>query len=108
MTAHPVIDDEHTGVHKYGWLVIMKSSEVPDAANWFLNAYQDIDYQLDYAKVSGVVPVNREAIVKLKDDPVLAEMLQLDPDEIARQLRIDYGKADITDWIDQWNRSVTQ
>lgn len=106
-TVHPVIDSEHVGVHKYGWLVIMKSSEVPEAAAWFINAYQDPEYQNEYARKSGVVPTNKKAIAQLKDDPVLVEMLELDPDKIAMQLKIDYSKADISEWTDQWNRSVT-
>lgn len=105
-TVHPKIGD-HVGVHKYGWLVIMKSSEVPDAASWFLNAYQDPEYQNEYARKSGVVPTNKKAIEALNDDPVLVELLELDPAKIANQLKIDYSKADISDWTDQWNRSVS-
>ena len=108
MTVHPRINDQHTGVHKYGWLVIMKNSEVADAANWFLNEYNDTAYQLVYASKSGVVPTNRAAIARLGEDPVLAEMLEIDPAKISNQLRIDYRKADIADWNDQWNRAVTQ
>lgn len=106
MTVHPIIGNGAVGVNKYGWLVIMKSSENVKAANWFLNAYNDKDFQLLYASKSGVVPVNQKAIKLLKSDPVLAEMLQLDPADIANELRIDYSKVDISDWIDQWNRSV--
>lgn len=107
MTAHPKIGNKAVGVHKYGWLVIMKSSENVKAANWFLNEYNDADFQLEYARKSGVVPVNANAIESLKSDPVLAEMLQLDSADIAKQLRIDYSKADISDWTDKWNRSVS-
>jgi hypothetical protein len=54
-----------------------------------------------------VVPVNKKALSQLESDPVLAEMLQLDPKAIANHVRIDYTKVDISDWIDQWNRSVS-
>ena len=47
-------------------------------------------------------------IARLGEDPVLAEMLEIDPAKISNQLRIDYRKADIADWNDQWNRAVTQ
>ncbi len=106
--VHPRINDEHTGVHKYGWLVIMKNSENAEAAHWFLNEYLDPDYQFEFATSRGVVPVNKTAIERMKDDPVLVEMVQLDPNDIARQLRLDYSKADISNWIDRWNRSVSQ
>ena len=107
MTAHPQIGNKAVGVHKYGWLVLMKSSENKKAAEWFMNAYNDPEYQLEYARKSGVVPVNKKAIAQLKSDPVLAEMLELDPDKIASQLKVDYSKADISSWTDQWNRSVS-
>ena len=107
MTVHPTIGNKAVGVHKYGWLVIMKSSENVKAANWFLNEYNNADFQLEYARKSGVVPVNSKAIESLRSDPVLAEMLQLDSADISKQLRIDYSKADISEWTDKWNRSVS-
>lgn len=107
-TVHPYINDQHTGVHKHGWLGIMKSSENAAAANWFINEYLDAGFQFEFATKSGVVPVNKEAIGRLSEDPVLDEMLQTSSEEISQQLRIDYSKADIADWTDQWNRSVAQ
>jgi len=35
-------------------------------------------------------------------------MTALDPAEIARRHRVDYGKVDIPAWYDQWNRSVAR
>ena len=106
-TVHPAFADGRVGVHKAGWLVIMKSSENAKAANWFINEYNDPDFQLVYARKSGVVPVNTKALSQLASDKVLVEMLQLDPAVIANQVRIDYTKVNISDWIDQWNRSVS-
>lgn len=106
-TVHPYINDQHTGVHKHGWLGIMKSSENAEAAHWFINEYLDADFQFEFAVKSGVVPVNKKAIGRLTEDPVLAEFLQTDPADISQQLRVDYSKADVADWTDQWNRSVT-
>jgi len=107
-SVHPYINDQHTGVHKHGWLGIMKSSENAAAANWFINEYIDQGFQFEFAVKSGVVPVNKDAIAMLSSDPVLDEMLQTTSEEISQQLRIDYSKADIPDWTDQWNRSVAQ
>ena len=45
--------------------------------NWFLNEYNNAAFQLEYARKSGVVPVNQKAIESLKSDPVLAEMLHV-------------------------------
>jgi spermidine/putrescine-binding protein len=108
-TVHPVITGtDHVGVGKYGWLVIPKHSKVPEAASWFINEYQEPDFQMLYAVKSGVVPTNRVSISRLATDPIFAEMLELDPAKIAKQLQIDYTKVDISDWMDQWNRTVSQ
>ncbi len=53
------------------------------------------------------MPVNQEVIARLGEDPVLSEMLELDPAMIAKALRVDYSKVDTSDWIDQWNRMVS-
>ncbi len=107
-TTHPVINDEHTGVNKYGWLVVLKNSKHPDAAAWYINEYLSPEFQYILATKSGVVPDNKKAIARLDEDPVLKELLMLDPEMISKSLRIDYGKANIADWTDQWNRSVSQ
>lgn len=106
--AHPVINDQHTGVMKYGWLGIIKDTPNAAAANWFINEYLDTDFQYEFATKSGVVPVNQAAIARLGDDPLLRDLLELDPDAIARELRIDYSKVNVSEWTDQWSRSVSQ
>jgi putative spermidine/putrescine transport system substrate-binding protein len=107
-TVHPFIKDGTVGVAKIGWLGIVKTSPNIAAAHWFLNEYLDASYQLAFSTTDGVVPVNRLAIAKMGEDPVVAEMLQLDPKAIAQELRIDYSKADLSVWNDQWNRIVVR
>jgi len=99
---------EHQGMAKEGWLVIMASSEVSDAANWFINEYLDADFQLLFAEKSGVVPVNRIAISKLDTLPIFPDMMMLDPTKIENQMRVDYGEADIPAWTDAWNRGIAK
>ncbi len=107
-SAHPVIKEGVVGVAKDGWLGIMKSSKNAEAAHWFINEYLDEDFQLLFAKKSGITPINRGAIKRMGEDPVIAEILVLDPAEIAKELRVDYSKFKISDWTDQWNRSVAK
>ena len=106
-TAHPVINDEIVGVAKEGWLGVMKSSEHYEAAVWFINEYIGYDFQYRAATKNGVMPVNQKVIAELANDPVAAEMLELDPAMIAKALRVDYTKVNVSDWIDQWNRMVS-
>ena len=48
------------------------------------------------------------AIKDLSANPVLKRMMILEPDEIAGMLRIDYSEVNVSDWNDQWNRTVTK
>jgi putative spermidine/putrescine transport system substrate-binding protein len=105
-TAHPVIKGDTVGVQKFGRIAIMKSTENYDAAIWYLNEFISFETQYDLAVKTGIFPTNNKAIAKLGEDPVLKQMLVLDPALIGKQLRIDYTKADISSWVDQWNRSV--
>ncbi len=107
-SVHPVIKEGVVGVAKVGWLGVMKSSEVPEAAHWFINEYLSEEFQVLFATKSGLVPINKKAIETIKEDPIAAEMLVLDAEEIAKEQRIDYSKVTISDWTDQWNRSVAQ
>ena len=107
-SVHPRIKDDIVGVAKVGWLGVMKDSQNVEAAHWFINQYLADDFQVLFATKSGLVPINRDAIAKMAEDPRVAEMLMLDPAEISKQLRIDYSKVTISDWTDQWNRSVVK
>lgn len=54
------------------------------------------------------IPANDKAYPRLAQDPTLSGMAVLDPAEIAREYRVDYGKVDIPARYDQWNRSVAR
>lgn len=109
--VHPRIDDAHTGVHKYGWMGIMKSTTDPktiEAAHWFLNQYLDGDYQYYFATQSGVAPVNRKGLERMAQDPMVSKFVTTDPEKLGKFLRIDYTKVDISEWMDQWNRAIAR
>lgn len=107
-SVHPIVSESIVGVAKVGWLGIMKSSKNAEAAHWFINEYLDEDFQLLFAKKSGITPINSKAIARMGEDEVIEEMLELEPAVIAKQQRIDYSKFKISDWTDQWNRMVSQ
>ena len=108
--AHPVIDDKHVGVNKFGFLSIVKNSpmEVRAAAHAYINGYLDEETQFQMSSRAGTIPVNVKAQARLAEDPVLAEMAVLDAEGIAKEYRVKYKGIDITTWNDQWNRAVTQ
>lgn len=108
--VHPIIDDEHVGVNKFGFLSIVKNSpmEVRAAAHAYINGYLDEETQFQMSSRAGTIPVNVNAQARLAEDPVLAEMAVLDAEGIAMEYRVKYKGIDITTWNDQWNRAVTQ
>ena len=109
-SVHPDLGQGNVGVAKVGWLGIMKSSEGKnvEAAHWFINEYLEEDFQLLFATKSGIIPINKGAIKRMADDEVIRDILVLDEEKIANELRFDYSGVDLSDWTDQWNRMVAQ
>jgi len=109
-TAHPIIDANTKGVIKQGWMGVVKSIDPKNAkaAHAYINMFIDAKFQHAFAIKRGVVPENQMAIKDLSSDPTLKKMMILEPDDIAHMLRIDYSKVNISDWHDQWNRTVTK
>ena len=108
--AHPIIDKDHIGVNKFGFLSIVKNSDpkVSKAAHAYINGFLDSETQFQMSSRAGTLPVNTTVYDRLKKDPVLSMMAKFDPDEIEMEYRVKYKGIDITTWNDQWNRSVTQ
>jgi putative spermidine/putrescine transport system substrate-binding protein len=106
--VHPIINATTKGVLKQGWIGIVSGTKNPAAAAAYINQFLAEDFQFEFAKVNGLVAVNRLAQAKMAQDPVLKEMLILDPGQMNSMLKIDYSKANISDWIDQWHRTVAR
>ena len=109
-TAHPIINSNTKGVIKQGWMGIVKGIDpkTAKAANAYINLFIDAAFQQKFAIKRGVVPENQLALEGLSSDPTLKRMMILDPDGIAHMLRIDYSKVNVSDWNDQWNRTVSK
>ena len=107
-TVHPYINDELVGVASEGWFGVMKNSENVEAAQWYINEFIRADYQLIMATSTGLLPVNQSIFEEMAKDPIVEEMLVLDSEKVANQLRVDYSKIIIADWTDQWVRSVAE
>ena len=107
--VHPVINASTKGVLKQGWIGIVSGSKNGKAAEAYINQFLNEDFQFEFAKVNGLVAVNRKAQAKdAGQDPVLKEMLILDPAEMKKMLQVDYSKANISDWTEQWNRRIAK
>jgi putative spermidine/putrescine transport system substrate-binding protein len=109
-SAHPVINANTTGIIKQGWMGVVKGPDrkATQAAHAYINLFLDTDFQREFALQLGVVPVNLGAVKDLAKDPVLARQLILDPKDMDRMLHLDYTKANVNDWYDQWSRTVSK
>ncbi len=109
-SVHPVIGNGNVGVAKVGWLGILKSAEGKnvEAAHWFINEYLTEEFQLLFAVKSGIVPINKNAIARMHEDEVIRDILVLDQEKIANELRFDYTGINLSAWTDQWNRMVAK
>ena len=107
--AHPKINDKQKGVIKVGWLGVVKGSKNAAAAMAFVNAYLDEEFQVAFAKNSGVWPVNKRAIQRLRtEDPVFVALNNIEAADVANMLRVDYKGVNVGNWYDQWNRAVSK
>ena len=108
-SAHPKINATKTGVLKVGWLGVVKGTKNAAAAMYFINAYLDEEFQVSFAKSSGVWPVNKKAMQRLRtEDPVFVALNNIETADIDRMLRVDYKGVNVNNWYDQWNRAVSR
>jgi putative spermidine/putrescine transport system substrate-binding protein len=106
--VHPVINASTKGVLKQGWIGVVTGSKNGNAAAAYINQFLAEDFQFEFAKVNGVIAVNRRAQARMAQDPILKEMLVLDPAQMSKMLQVDYSKANVSDWTEQWNRRVAR
>jgi spermidine/putrescine-binding protein len=109
-TAHPVINANTTGVIKQGWIGVLKGidKKTTEAAHAYINLFLDTDFQREFSQTQGVVPENLNAQKDLAKDPVLARQLILDPKDMEKMLNPDYSNVNLSDWYDQWSRTIAK
>jgi putative spermidine/putrescine transport system substrate-binding protein len=95
---------DDVGIWERGHLGLAKNSHNVEAAHWFVNELISPKIQLELAKRAGNVPVNKQAIAELDKDPLAHEILRLDPKDIAKMRRVDFGKIDVSAWHEEWDR----
>ncbi|MGQ0664393.1 MAG: ABC transporter substrate-binding protein [Pseudomonadota bacterium] len=107
--AHPRVG-RYVGILNEGWLGIVAGTnpKVAEAAEAFINAYVSAEAQEGLARRRGIVPVNKVALGKLGDDPILKRMLILGEADVPKMLRTDLSKIDRADFVAKWNRAVAK
>lgn len=98
----------HTGLIKEGFMGIVQTSRRPALAALYIDAYLDAATQYQMTVKTGTVPVNPTARASLADVPVVRDHMVLDPARVAAMTRIDFGRVDLADWNDRWNRVIAR
>lgn len=95
---------DNVGIWERGHMGLAKESRNVAAAHWYVNRLISRDIQLELSRRTGSVAVNKEAIAELDKDPLLHEILALDPKQIANMRRVDFSKIDLAKWREDWDR----
>ena len=104
--AHPKINADYTGSASYTLMIVINGTKVAKAATAYLNEYIGEEYQFQLAKKTGVVPVNKFAIARMQEEPLLQEMMVLDREKMDRMLTFDFSDIDVSAWTDSWSRVI--
>ena len=99
---------KHEGMVKEGFVGVIKGSPNQKAAEFFINTYLSPEAQARFALKVGVVPMVAEARTAMENDPLLHELVILDPARISNMARLDPNKIDLAKWDQEWSRSVAR
>lgn len=98
----------HTGMIKEGWIGVVRGSKVQEAAEFYINTMLSTEVQYQMSVKTGTVAVNREALKRLGDVPVVKDLVILDPERIKKMTKLDPTKINLSQWNDQWNRMIVR
>lgn len=105
--VHPLINGKK-GAIEYNYLGIPKGAKNVQAAATFINAFLEAQGQADFARATGVVPVNPDARKQLSADPLLSKFMLLGEDEIANSFVVNWDRINQEQWRADWTRSVAK
>ncbi len=87
---------------------IVRGTKNETLSETFLNAYLDPAVQLTHAKATGVLPISREAIKGMADDPENKDVMLLSESELNNLFVIDFGKVKLPEWRNAWSREIVR
>lgn len=105
--TYPQVKDRH-GVNASGMTGIVKGTEVQKAAQFWIDRYLSPEIQQAFCSANGIAPVNAKALETMRSDPLLASVMLLTPDDIAKTYSVDWERIDLGDIVDKWNRTTAK
>ena len=92
------------GVIASGMIGIVKGTDQQRAAEFWVNRYLSSEVQEKLGRANGIAPVSKQALNAMMLDPFLADLMLLTPESIGRAYVIDWGRIDLADIVNRWNR----
>jgi putative spermidine/putrescine transport system substrate-binding protein len=105
--AFPKVKDRQ-GVLAHGMIGMVKGSTVGPAAEFWVNRYLSPEVQEAFCRANGIGPLSRDAMARMKQDPFLDELMLLTPEAIAKAYAIDWGRIDLAEIVNKWNRATAR
>jgi putative spermidine/putrescine transport system substrate-binding protein len=103
----PAITAGRSGVLKQGYLVKIKGAKNARASEWLINQFIAEAMQIAVLTQAGQVPVNGDALAKLKSLPENA-FLRLSAEDFAKMYVVDFSKVNEAEYVQRWNRKMGQ
>lgn len=85
---------------------VVRGAQNPAAAERFIDAYLDPEVQLQHARATGTLPMNRAALTKLGEDPENKAVLLLEPAQLDKLFVVDFTKVALPAWREAWSRDI--
>ena len=103
----PKVKDRN-GVLASGMIGIVKGTEVPKAAQFWINRYLSPEVQQAFCSANGIASVNPQALETMRGDPVLSSLMLLSTADIAKAYAVDWDHIDLATIVDKWNRTTAK
>ena len=85
---------------------IVRGTGNRDIADKFLDLYLDPELQYEHARATGVVPIQPEAVKKLRTDPENKDVLPFD--QMDKLYVVDFTKVNLPRWRTAWTKDVSR
>jgi spermidine/putrescine-binding protein len=103
--SHPRIGNKYGAVESLSKNIV-KGTRNLAAAEAYINIWLDPEVQFQFAKQTGVIPINSVARRRLMTDPDAGPILLLSDEQLNNAFLIDWQKLDPDGWRGTWNRSI--
>lgn len=103
--SHPRVGNKYGAVESLSKSIV-NGTKNREAAEAYINLWLDPEVQFQFAKQTGVIPINTIARQRLMSDAEAGPILLLTDEQINNAFLIDWQKLDPDAWRSRWNRLI--